>query len=366
MPNARGQSSSRVVILAAGLRTVRAATRLRRSALSTLPLPTTGAEADRHAGVDQVQKETLEDVMGIMRKTLAVAAIGATFVAVATAQTLQIHGAGGTFPYPIYSKWFDEYHRQHANVEINYQSIGSDAGIGQITNQRVFFGASDGPLTDEQLLTAPATILHFPTVLGADVPAYNIPGVNAELKFSGPLLADIFLGKVTKWDDPAITRLNPGVDLPATNITVVHRSDGSGSTYIWVDYLAKVSEEWRQNVGVATSVNWPTGVGGRGNDGVAGLVMQTPGSLGYVELIYALRNKISYGSVQNRAGEFVKADVNSVTAAAADAAANMPPDFRVSITNAAGRASTPCHRSRGCFCTRIPGTKPRLRSCSTS
>src|SRR5204863_7807882 len=224
---------------------------------------------------------------------------------------------------------------------INYQPIGSGGGIRQITNQTVFFGATDGPMTNDQLLAAPSKILHLPTVLGADVPVYNIPNVNAELKFTGPLLAGIFLAKITKWNDPAIVKLNPGVNLPNTDITVVHRSDGSGTTYIWVDYLSKVSPEWRTKVGVNTSVNWPTGVGGAKNEGVSGLVSQTPGAIGYVELIYAIQNKIAYGSVQNMAGEFVNASVESVTAAAAEAVAQMPADFRVSITNAPGKASYP-------------------------
>ena len=260
---------------------------------------------------------------------------------VLAAQTIKINGAGATFPYPIYSKWFSEYNKLKPNVEINYQSIGSGGGIRQITNQTVFFGATDGPMTQEQLLAAPGRILHLPTVIGADVPVYNIPGVDATLKFTGPLLADIFLGKVNKWNDPALTKLNPGVQLPATDITVVHRSDGSGTTYIWVDYLAKMSPEWKQKVGVATSVNWPTGVGGKGNEGVAGLVRQTPGSIGYIELIYALQSKIRYGAVQNTAGEFVEANVKSVTAAAAAAAGNMPKDFRVSITNPPGKGVYP-------------------------
>ena len=257
------------------------------------------------------------------------------------AQKVTITGAGATFPYPIYSKWFSEYNKLHPNVEINYQSIGSGGGIRQVTSRTVFFGASDGPMTPEQLQAAPGAILHFPTVLGADVPVYNIGGVDAQLKFTGPLLADIFLGKVTKWNDPAIVKLNPGVNLPSTDITVVHRSDGSGTTYIWVDYLAKVSPEWKQKVGVNTSVNWPVGVGGKGNEGVSGLVKQTPGSIGYVELIYALQTKISYGSVQNMAGKFVTASTESVTAAAAEAAKKMPADFRVSITNAPGDGAYP-------------------------
>jgi phosphate transport system substrate-binding protein len=205
----------------------------------------------------------------------------------------------------------------------------------------VFFGATDGPMTAEQLQSAPGKVDHFPTVLGAVVPVYNLPTVTADLKFSGPVLADIFLGKITKWNDPAMAKLNAGVTLPATDITVAHRADGSGTTYIWVDYLSKLSPEWKSKVGVATSVNWPTGVGGRGNEGVSGLVRQTPGAIGYVELIYALQNKIAYGSVLNAAGESVKATVQSVTAAAAEAARAMPADFRVSITNAPGKDAYP-------------------------
>jgi phosphate transport system substrate-binding protein len=276
------------------------------------------------------------------RKVLPTLACAAALVVGAAAQqTMQINGAGATFPYPIYSKWFSEYNKLHPNVQINYQSIGSGGGIRQLTNQTVFFGATDGPMTNDQLLAAPGKILHFPTVLGAVVPVYNIPNVNAELKFSGQVLADIFLGKITKWNDPAIVKLNGGVNVPGTDITVVHRSDGSGTSYIWVDYLSKVSPEFKSKVGVNTSVNWPTGVGGKGNEGVAGLVTQSPGSIGYVELIYALQNKISYGSVQNLAGEFVRASVNSVSAAAASAAAKMPADFRVSITNAEGKGVYP-------------------------
>ena len=274
-------------------------------------------------------------------KLLAIAGCAVALCAGASAQTVLINGAGATFPYPIYSKWFSEYNKLHPTVQINYQSIGSGGGIRQITNQTVFFGATDGPMTNDQQLAAPSKILHFPTVLGAVVPVYNIPGVTAELKFTGPVLVDIFLGKVTKWNDPQIAKLNPGVNLPVADITVVHRSDGSGTTYIWVDYLAKVSEEWKTKVGVATAVNWPSGVGGKGNEGVAGLVQQTPGSIGYVELIYALQNKISYGSVQNMAGEFIRASVPSVTAAAAAAAGKMPADFRVSITNAEGKGVYP-------------------------
>ena len=257
-------------------------------------------------------------------------------------QNLQINGAGATFPYPIYSKWFSEYNKLHPNVQINYQSIGSGGGIRQLTNETVFFGASDGPMTNDQILAAPSRILHFPTVLGGVVPVYNLPGVNAEVHFTGKALAGIFLGKVTKWNDASIANANPGVNLPSMEITVVHRSDGSGTSYIFADYLAKVSPEWKKTVGVATSLNWPTGVGAKGNEGVSGLVKQTPGAIGYVELIYATQNNISYGSVQSMAGEFVRASVESVTnAASASSGKNMPADFRVSITNAPGANTYP-------------------------
>ena len=257
-----------------------------------------------------------------------------------SSQALQINGAGATFPYPIYSKWFAEYNKIHPDVRINYQPIGSGGGIRQLVNQTVFFGATDGPMTDEQLKSEPDKILHLPTVLGAVVPIYNLPGVT-DLNFTGPLIADLYLGKIKKWNDPAIAKLNPGAKLPATDVTIVHRSDGSGTTFIFVDYLAKVSSEFKSKVGVNTSVSWPVGVGGKGNEGVSGLVSQTPGSLGYVELVYALQNKISFGGVQNPAGEFVKASVDSVTKAAAAAAGTMPPDFRVSITNASGQGAYP-------------------------
>jgi phosphate transport system substrate-binding protein len=259
----------------------------------------------------------------------------------AWAETMLINAAGATFPYPIYSKWFDEYAKMHPDVHINYQSIGSGGGIKQASELTVDFGASDGPMTDEQLQKAKVFLLHFPTVMGADVPTYNIPGVTAELKFTGKNLADIFLGKITKWNDPAIAGINPGVNLPDKQIVVVHRSDGSGTTYIWVDYLSKVSPEWKEKVGVGTSVNWPVGLGGKGNEGVSGLVKQTPYSIGYVELIYAAQNKIDYGVVQNSAGKFVKASLESVTHAAAGAAKEMPADFRVSITNAPGPETYP-------------------------
>jgi len=279
--------------------------------------------------------------MKTVHNTLAALAGVLLLIGGANAQKLQMNGAGATFPYPIYSKWFSEYNKQHPDVQINYQPIGSGGGVQQVSKQTVFFGASDMPMNAEQLQAAPGKILHLPTVLGAVVPVYNIPNVTTELKFSGPLLADIFLGKITKWNDAGIAKLNPGVTLPASDITVVHRADGSGTTYIWVDYLAKVSPEWKTKVGVNASVNWPTGVGGRGNEGVASTVKQTPGALGYVELIYALQTKQPYGSVQNMAGEFSKASVESVTAAAAAAAKQMPPDFRVSITNAPGNGVYP-------------------------
>jgi phosphate transport system substrate-binding protein len=280
--------------------------------------------------------------MTVLNKIAAAAGTVVLLAAGVTAQQrVQINGAGATFPFPIYSKWFDEYNKLHPNVRINYQSVGSGAGIRQITNQTVFFGATDGPMTNEQLASAPGKILHFPTVLGAVVPIYNIPGFTGTLNFSGTLLADIFLGKVTKWNDPAIVKLNPSAKLPSSDITVVHRSDGSGTTYIWVDYLSKTSPAFKSRVGVNTSVNWPTGVGGKGNEGVSGLVSQSPGSLGYVELIYALQTKINHGNVQNSEGEFVRASVESVTAAASAAAAKMPADFRVSITNAPGKGVYP-------------------------
>jgi phosphate transport system substrate-binding protein len=255
--------------------------------------------------------------------------------------TITINGAGATFPYPIYSKWFAEYAKAHPDVQVNYQSIGSGGGIRQLIARTVFFGASDGPMSDEQLKSAPGPILHLPTVVGGVVPIYHLPGVDAKLNFTGEVLAGIYLGTITKWNDPAIAKANPGVKLPAIDIAVVHRSDGSGTTYIFVDYLAKVSPAFKQKVGVATSVSWPAGVGAKGNEGVAGLVKQTPGAIGYVELIYASQNNIAFGAVQNRAGKFVTASLDSVTAAAASATATMPDDFRVSITNADGDTAYP-------------------------
>jgi len=261
------------------------------------------------------------------------------------ASTLSITGAGATFPYPMYSKWFDEYHKKNASIEINYQSIGSGGGIKQITEGTVDFGASDGPMNDEQLKAYADKhgfgILHFPTVMGAVVPFYNVPGVSAELNFTPEALAGIFLGKITKWNDPAITGPNKGITLPASDIVVVHRAEGSGTTYCWTDYLSKVSDEWKTKVGKGGSVNWPVGLGGKGSEGVTGTVKNTPNSISYVELIYAESNKIPYGSVKNSDGVFVKASLAAVSAAASGAAKEMPDDFRVSITNAPGKASYP-------------------------
>jgi len=257
----------------------------------------------------------------------------------AFAQTT-LNGAGATFPYPMYSKWFSEYHKAHSDIEINYQSIGSGGGIRQVLAGTVDFGASDGPMTDEQLAQAKVKILHLPTVLGADVPAYNVPGVKEELKFTPEALAGIFMGKITAWNDPAIAKENPGVKLPGDSIVVIHRSDGSGTTYIWTDYLSKVSSDWQSQVGRGTSVKWPVGLGGKGNEGVAGMIRQMQGAMGYIELIYAVQNNISYGVVKNSSGNFVKASLDSVTAAAASAK-SMPADFRVSITNAPGKDAYP-------------------------
>ena len=275
---------------------------------------------------------------------LAALALALTVVVFAHA-ALSINGAGATFPYPMYSKWFDEYQKKNPSVQINYQSIGSGGGIKQVTEGTVDFGASDGPMNDDQLKAFQEKhgfgILHFPTVLGAVVPTYNIPGVSAPLNFTPDALAGIFLGKITKWNDPAITGPNKGVNLPAADIVVVHRSDGSGTTFIWTDYLSKVSEEWKSKVSKGTSVNWPVGLGGKGNEGVTGLIKQTPNSIGYVELIYAVQNNIPYGAVKNSSGNLVKADLASVSAAAAGAAKEMPSDFRVSITNAPGKNAYP-------------------------
>jgi phosphate transport system substrate-binding protein len=273
----------------------------------------------------------------IRRLTLLFAAIVLSLPALG--QTT-LNGAGATFPYPMYSKWFSEYNKLHSDIQINYQSIGSGGGIRQVLNGTVDFGATDGPMTDEQLKEAKVKILHIPTVLGADVPAYNIPGVSGEIKFTPEVLANIFLGKIASWNDPAIAKANPGMNLPNQPIIVVHRSDGSGTTYIWTDYLSKVSKDWESSVGKGTSVKWPVGLGGKGNEGVAGQIRQLAGSIGYIELIYAVENKITYGSVQNAGGNFVKASLDGVTEAAASVK-TMPADFRVSITNAPGKTAYP-------------------------
>jgi len=255
-------------------------------------------------------------------------------------QTVQLNGAGASFPNPIYVKWFTEYNKLHPDVQINYQSIGSGGGIRQVLAGTVDFGASDGPMTDEQLSQAKVKILHIPTVLGSVVPAYNVPGVTGEIKFTPAVLANIFLGKITNWNDPALAKVNPGVKFPNQSIIVVHRSDGSGTTYIFTDYLSKVSKEWETTVGRGTSVKWPLGLGGKGNEGVAGQVRQLEGAIGYVELIYALQNNIPYGSVQNAAGQFLKATLEGTTEAAGTVK-SMPADFRVSITNAPGKTAYP-------------------------
>ncbi|MGA2946456.1 MAG: phosphate ABC transporter substrate-binding protein PstS [Candidatus Sulfotelmatobacter sp.] len=277
-----------------------------------------------------------------MRRT-ALLFVCALLALPAVAQTT-LNGAGATFPYPMYSKWFSEYHKLHPDVQVNYQSIGSGGGIRQVTEGTVDFGASDMPMTDGQLAEAQGKVktkvLNLPSVLGAVVPAYNIPGVSGEVKFTPDSLAGIFLGKITKWNDKAITSANPGVNFPDKDIIVVHRSDGSGTTFIWTDYLSKISGDWKNQVGSGTSVRWPIGLGGKGNEGVAGSIRQLQGSIGYVELIYAVQNNIPFGSVRNAGGAFLKASLEGVTAAAATAP-KMPADFRVSITNAPGKDAYP-------------------------
>jgi phosphate transport system substrate-binding protein len=266
-----------------------------------------------------------------------------TLLAVPLVAQTTLNGAGATFPYPMYSKWFSEYHKLHPDIQMNYQSIGSGGGIRQVIAGTVDFGASDGPMTDDQLKEAKMKILHIPTVLGAVVPAYNIPGVSGEVKFTPEVLAGIFLGKITKWNDKNIVGANPGVHFPDKDIVVVYRADGSGTTYIFTDYLAKISGEWKSTIGGegrGTSIKWPLGMAGKGNEGVAGLIRGLSGAIGYVELIYAVQNNIAYGSVRNSAGTFVRASLESVTAAAASAP-KMPPDFRVSITNAPGKDAYP-------------------------
>ncbi len=274
-----------------------------------------------------------------MRLSCLVAGILGLSSVAAIAQN--INGAGATFPYPIYSKWFSEYSKVDPNVHINYQSIGSGGGIRQVTEGTVDFGASDGPMTDEQISSAKVKVMHIPTVLGAVVPVYNIPGINKDLNFSGDVIADIYLGKITKWNDGRIAKDNPGANLPDKAILPVYRSEGSGTTYIFTDFLSKVNPEFQSKIGKSTSVKWPTGIGQKGNEGVAGMVRQSPYSFGYVELIYALQNKMPFGSVKNSSGKFLKASTQGVTDAAAAAAKTMPADFRVSITNAPGATSYP-------------------------
>ncbi|HUO04050.1 MAG TPA: phosphate ABC transporter substrate-binding protein PstS [Candidatus Binataceae bacterium] len=256
---------------------------------------------------------------------------------------LLINGAGATFPYPIYSKWFDVYAKDNPGIKFNYQSIGSGGGIRMLSNRTVDVGASDAPMTDQQLADAPGKILHFPSVMGAVVVAYNIPGYTGTLRLTGPVLADIYLGKITKWDDDAIKALNPGASIPTQDIVVCHRSDGSGTSYIFTDYLSKVSSAWGSDPGPGkgTAVKWPAGIGGKGNEGVTALVQQTPGAIGYIELIYALNNNIPFAQLQNKAGNWITAGLDGVTAAAASVADNMPADFRVSITNAPGADAYP-------------------------
>jgi phosphate transport system substrate-binding protein len=264
---------------------------------------------------------------------LAISTLGAT------AQNL--NGAGATFPYPIYSKWFSEYSQSHSGVKINYQSIGSGGGILQVSQGTVDFGATDGPMTDAQVSSAKVKTMHIPTVLGAVVPVYNIPGVKQQLNFSGDVIADIYLGKITSWNDARIAKDNPGVSLPGNPILPIYRSGSSGTTYIFTDFLSKVSKDWASGPGRGTAIKWPTGIGQQGNEGVAGMVRQSPNAFGYVELIYAVQNKMSYGAVKNASGKFVVASTAGVTAAAAAAAKTMPPDYRVSITNAPGDTSYP-------------------------
>jgi phosphate transport system substrate-binding protein len=272
-----------------------------------------------------------------VKKTVLTACMLA--LALGAAQAQKLTGAGATFPYPIYSKWFSEYSSAHPGVEVNYASIGSGGGITQVTKGLVDFGASDMPMTDAALSASPIKLIHIPTVLGAVVPIFNVPGVS-DLKFSGDVLADIYLGKVNNWNDARIAKDNPGAKLPDQKIIVVHRSEGSGTSFIWTDYLSKVSKEWADGPGKGSSLNWPIGVGGKGNEGVAGLIRQLPGAIGYVELIYALQNKINYGDVKNASGNFVKASIDGVTEAAASVK-QMPADYRISITNAPGANAYP-------------------------
>jgi phosphate transport system substrate-binding protein len=269
---------------------------------------------------------------------ITVAIFAASLIGCGSPGGMLINGAGATFPYPIYAKWFDEFHKLHPDIQINYQSIGSGGGIRQLLTGTVDFGASDSPMTDEQLRQAKTGILHFPTVLGAVVCSYNVPRIQQELNFTPEILTGIQLGKITKWSDTKLARVNPAVSLPAENIVPIHRADGSGTTFVWTEYLSKVSPEWKQRVGAGTSVSWPAGLGAKGNEGVAGLIKQTPYSIGYLELVYAIQNNMPQGKVRNSSGILAKADLRSVTAAAATA---IPDDFRVSLTDSPGRDAYP-------------------------
>ena len=292
-----------------------------------------------------------------MKKTLI--AVGLLVLAMGTIQAQKLTAAGATFPYPIYSKWFSEYSSAHPGVEVNYASIGSGGGIAQVTKGLVDFGASDMPMTDDMLASSPVKLIHIPTVLGAVVPVFNVPGVT-DLRFSPDVLADIYLGKIANWNDPRIAKDNSEAKLPDQKIIVVHRSDGSGTSFIWTDYLSKVSKDWANGPGKGTALSWPTGVGGKGNDGVAGLVRQMPGAIGYVELIYALQNHITFGAVKNPAGNWVKASIESVTDAAASVK-QMPADYRVSITNAPGANAYPIS-SFTYLLIPVKGTNPQNRA----
>jgi phosphate transport system substrate-binding protein len=280
-------------------------------------------------------------VFKTVRSIAAALSVAVVFAGSASAQSVDLTGAGATFPYPIYSKWFSDY-AQNTGVKINYQSIGSGGGIRQLSEQTVDFGASDGPMSDQELAGAKGgPVLHFPTVMGAVVITYNVPSVTRPLNLSGDLIADIFQGKITKWNDARIVALNRGVSLPNSDILVVHRSDGSGTTYIFTDYLNTVSPSWSGSLGKGKDVKWPVGLGGKGNEGVAGQVRQTPGSIGYVELAYAKQNKLPYANVRNADGRFVSPSIASVTAAAASMKLPKNTDYRVSIVNAPGKDSYP-------------------------
>jgi phosphate transport system substrate-binding protein len=264
-----------------------------------------------------------------------------TIMVAGAAGAQNINAAGATFPYPIYNKWFSEYAQSHPSVKINYQSIGSGGGVKQTSEGTIDFGASDMPVADDAIAAAKVKFFHLPTVLGAVVPVYNVPGVSKPLNFSGDVIADIYLGKISKWNDARIAKDNPGVSLPEKQILPVYRNESSGTTFIFTDYLSKVSSDWSTKVGKNSAVKWPTGIGQKGSEGVAGMVRQTPGAFGYVELIYALANKMEYGAVKNSSGKFLLGTPDGVTAAAAASAKTMPADYRVSITNAAGPNSYP-------------------------